>query len=869
MFSARCHALCAVLAISAAQADAQALDEQDIFNLGREVLRNLPSTQEQKSRQPTQEPGQRYDAATVREIQLLLGKLGYSAGPADGIPGSRTAQAIRSFQRDFGIQQSGEPTAQLLGQIQNVLGSSRNAQTVPRPSFDCARAGTPTEHAICSSVELSEKDRRLAELYKLALAQSPTPDAVKQQQRGWIAERDGCGSDVHCLADAMDSRAGQLSIGSDTAAAKEGAVTSHDQAIGGDAPPAGFDDGIYLVRDASLFEDGNVVFYDCLEPHEAQSLSSLLGSFVRDGHAVTGQLPIEGGALATILVTQGDNTQVVVGGDCVEQVLYTLNSQFDRARNEFEVIAIVERAKAGTQANEPQATAIKDFSVNADNQEEPFLRVYLPEYLAKSTRQDREELFVRYIQALHGNRDYGETEVFAAGEIKDREPAFLANQAFQRWDTALHSLGLDLPVVVTGQVELRNYKYDFENGTLIFPSYHEDGQEGHLFMLQPRAGYVYEASAFDKQAKDSFLLRFLRQQKPFNTTIRHRMIRSDRQIILPKVSMAPEFAESLFQGPGGKAIIVADVGFEITQIGEPSKYGDVAMEGTFLGMNLRTDSGEQLLALKPEDLPSALDEEQKETETVRQAEPEESMNEVNASDLAVAGITLGMSSDNALAELADIGSVIYKAEVAPATGEFVQDRYQLAVLENGETFAFHVSGAQERSLIGLARKIPYEKGVSISALRDAFVNAYGEPVVEEDDSGFITWRWERGGNQSAANVPCATHFIDGLHSGSVPKLVNEERDDQALLTVLQGAQKALQYSGEGFFRSYISERAPRIHLSMKEKLDGCAPFLNVRVMPSQTNQNQIWVHLVDPQAFVRELENASSAEPEASFDSKL
>jgi len=56
------------------------------------------------------------------------------------------------------------------------------------PSFDCSKATTAVEKAICRNAELSELDRELARLYKEALKREG--EKIKIRQREWIAERD-------------------------------------------------------------------------------------------------------------------------------------------------------------------------------------------------------------------------------------------------------------------------------------------------------------------------------------------------------------------------------------------------------------------------------------------------------------------------------------------------------------------------------------------------------------------------------------------------------------------------------------------------------------------------------------------------------
>ena len=43
----------------------------------------------------------------IKEIQELLIDLGFAPGPVDGKYGSRTAQAVKAFQRSQGITQNG------------------------------------------------------------------------------------------------------------------------------------------------------------------------------------------------------------------------------------------------------------------------------------------------------------------------------------------------------------------------------------------------------------------------------------------------------------------------------------------------------------------------------------------------------------------------------------------------------------------------------------------------------------------------------------------------------------------------------------------------------------------------------------------
>ena len=50
---------------------------------------------------------------TVKSIQTKLASLGYKPGPADGILGRKTKDAIKAFQRDQGLAVNGKATTKL------------------------------------------------------------------------------------------------------------------------------------------------------------------------------------------------------------------------------------------------------------------------------------------------------------------------------------------------------------------------------------------------------------------------------------------------------------------------------------------------------------------------------------------------------------------------------------------------------------------------------------------------------------------------------------------------------------------------------------------------------------------------------------
>jgi len=78
------------------------------------------------------------------------------------------------------------------------------------PSFDCAKAATPVERAICGDPKLAELDVEVANAYNAALSKLPNKQDARTEQGMWIRQvRNACTS-VQCLADAYQRRLAQL-----------------------------------------------------------------------------------------------------------------------------------------------------------------------------------------------------------------------------------------------------------------------------------------------------------------------------------------------------------------------------------------------------------------------------------------------------------------------------------------------------------------------------------------------------------------------------------------------------------------------------------------------------------------------------------
>jgi uncharacterized protein len=79
------------------------------------------------------------------------------------------------------------------------------ATTTQAVSFDCQKAKTFTEKAICQDPELSAVDDELSALYLAAEERSKNPKALKKEQEKWLKSRDTCQTNV-CVKKSYQKR---------------------------------------------------------------------------------------------------------------------------------------------------------------------------------------------------------------------------------------------------------------------------------------------------------------------------------------------------------------------------------------------------------------------------------------------------------------------------------------------------------------------------------------------------------------------------------------------------------------------------------------------------------------------------------------
>lgn len=83
------------------------------------------------------------------------------------------------------------------------------------PAFDCKKARSEAEKAICGSPNLAAKDRELSRKFREAKKKAKAPTDSKElnvAQRRFLQDRDRCQSDVSCLDRSYTTRIEQLDL---------------------------------------------------------------------------------------------------------------------------------------------------------------------------------------------------------------------------------------------------------------------------------------------------------------------------------------------------------------------------------------------------------------------------------------------------------------------------------------------------------------------------------------------------------------------------------------------------------------------------------------------------------------------------------
>ena len=92
----------------------------------------------------------------------------------------------------------------------SILAAALAPAAAEAASFDCSRAATPTEHAICDNPQLSSLDDQTAGMYYTMISNGSLSPAkvsqVKAAQASFLQKRNTCGANYNCLIDAYTAQ---------------------------------------------------------------------------------------------------------------------------------------------------------------------------------------------------------------------------------------------------------------------------------------------------------------------------------------------------------------------------------------------------------------------------------------------------------------------------------------------------------------------------------------------------------------------------------------------------------------------------------------------------------------------------------------
>jgi uncharacterized protein YecT (DUF1311 family) len=93
-------------------------------------------------------------------------------------------------------------------------------------SFDCSRAATRVETAICEDRALSALDNQMAQNYRALLNRTSgaTESRIRSEQKTWLRQRNACGEDARCLNREYRARIQSIASWSGASASRETAA---------------------------------------------------------------------------------------------------------------------------------------------------------------------------------------------------------------------------------------------------------------------------------------------------------------------------------------------------------------------------------------------------------------------------------------------------------------------------------------------------------------------------------------------------------------------------------------------------------------------------------------------------------------------
>ena len=162
------------------------------------------SSQSSPRKSPAAKPLEMYGLSRDqnREIQDLLTELGYSPGPADGLPGEKTRLAIKQYQSDKGLLETGQPSFALLEYMQKSMRQAELIRHTAEPS-----GSLPTDNVAGAVTTISQTQG----------ADGATPISLASQESSFIEaptpDLQEVGNSVNSTESIIDERAASLCKG--------------------------------------------------------------------------------------------------------------------------------------------------------------------------------------------------------------------------------------------------------------------------------------------------------------------------------------------------------------------------------------------------------------------------------------------------------------------------------------------------------------------------------------------------------------------------------------------------------------------------------------------------------------------------------
>jgi peptidoglycan hydrolase-like protein with peptidoglycan-binding domain len=120
----------------------------------------------------------------VAAIQERLNRLGYNAGPQDGMMGPRTRSAIEEYQNDYGLLVTGEPSQSLLDHITSAVEDQMDEEE----EEDEPEAAPDTDADVISAIQSELRNRDYAIPAVTGELDSTTREAIRayERDRGYL-----------------------------------------------------------------------------------------------------------------------------------------------------------------------------------------------------------------------------------------------------------------------------------------------------------------------------------------------------------------------------------------------------------------------------------------------------------------------------------------------------------------------------------------------------------------------------------------------------------------------------------------------------------------------------------------------------------